>query len=211
MKKSILSAIFVAIVVAISSLCANAQTFSADAQRTYKPSKEVKKVAKKYEKEGWKVSFGAMPMAEQLQRANLFRREIDDENNPKYAIDEGKAVAQYHDAARMQALATARINVLQQLQTDIKTEIANVVGNSLGEDVTSLVETTLASKSASSGVLKNSIVATEIYRELPNGNVEVYVSVAVERQSAKKAAKKAVRDEMRKRGMEIVDQLDVEE
>lgn len=167
MKRFAFSAIFVAIMVAVSSLCANAQSFSTDAKRTYKPTKEVKKVAKKYEKDGWTVAFGSMPMAEQLQRAIYFQNEVDGSGQSKYAIGRGQTTAEYIDAARLQAMEIARLDIANQLETELTAEAKNVFGNEQGEQVTSVMQTSVGGRSMVTQTLSQTIVVTEIQRELP--------------------------------------------
>ena len=200
MKRFAFSAIFVAIMVAVSSLCANAQSFSTDAKRTYKPTKEVKKEAKKYEKDGWKVAFGSMPMAEQMQRAIYFQNEVDGNGQAKYAIGRGQTTAEYIDAARLQ--------VANQLETELTAEAKNVFGNEQGEQVTSVMQTSVGGRSVVTQKLSQTIVVTEIQRELPNGLKEVQITIAADRSQVLKAAKKAIREELKKRGNDIVEELD---
>ena len=204
MKRFAFSAIFVAIMVAVSSLCANAQSFSTDAKRTYKPTKEVKKEAKKYEKDGWKVAFGSMPMAEQMQRAIYFQNEVDGNGQAKYAIGRGQTTAEYIDAARLKAMEFARL----QIATELTAEAKNVFGNEQGEQVTSVMQTSVGGRSVVTQKLSQTVVVTEIQRELPNGLKEVQITIAADRSQVLKAAKKAIRGALKKRGNDIVEELD---
>ena len=208
MKRFAFSAIFVAIMVAVSSLCANAQSFSTDAKRTYKPTKEVKKEAKKYEKDGWKVAFGSMPMAEQMQRAIYFQNEVDGNGQAKYAIGRGQTTAEYIDAARLQAMEFARLQIANQLETELTAEAKNVFGNEQGEQVTSVMQTSVGGRSVVTQKLSQTVVVTEIQRELPNGLKEVQSTIAADGSQVLKAEKKAIREEVKKRGNDIVEELD---
>lgn len=208
MRRFKLTAIITAITLILGTVNVFAQKFSDEVKVEYKPTKEVKKEAKKYEKSGWKVSFGSMPMAEQMQRAIYFQKELDSQGNAKYAIGRGQSQGQYYDAARMQAMELARINVAQQLETSLTMEAENILGNEQGAEVASAMQTVQSGRSLVSQNLSQTIVVTEIYRELSNGNYEVQISIAAERAQATKAAKQAIRDELKKRGSDILNKLD---
>ena len=208
MKTFKFSAIIVAIAFVFGGATADAQMFSKDATRTFKPSKEAKKEAKKMEKEGWGVSFGAMSMPEQIQRSYYFTNEIDNEGNAKYAIGHGRSTAQYYDAARLQAMQVARLDIAQQIETQLVAEAENVFGNEEGANaVTSVMQSTTGGRSYVSQCLKQTIIVTEIQRELPNGNKEVQVRIAADRASVLDAAKKAISEDLKKRGGDIVNRL----
>ena len=208
MKRFGFSAIFVAIMVALGSVCASAQSFSTDAKRTFKPTKESKKLARSYEKKGWTVPFGAMSMAEQIQRAAYFQNEVDGAGQSKYAIGRGETEAEYFDAARMQAMELARLDIARQLETQLTAEAKKVLGNEQGAEVTSVLETTMGGRSVVSQKISQTIVVTEIQRELPNGHKVVAITLAADRSQVMKDAKRAVREELKKRGSEIVEELE---
>ena len=187
---------------------ASAQRFSDNVNIEYKPTRQVKKIAKQYEKEGWKVAFGSMPMSEQLQRAIYFQKELDDEGNMRYAVGRGQTEAQYYDAARAQALELARLDIAGQFETQITAEAKTILGNEQGENLATVVQTTKGIRSLVSQNLKHTVVVTEIHKELPKGGYMVQISVAADRQQTIKAAKQAIRQELLKRGDNILKELD---
>lgn len=191
-----------------TGMSVNAQRFTKNVKIEYKPTKQVKKIAKQYAKDGWKVAFGAMPMAEQLQRAIYFQKELDDDGNSRYAVGRGQSEAQYYDAARGQALELARLDIASQFETSITAEAKSILGNEQGEAVASVVQTTKGVRSLVSQNLKQTIVVTEIHRELPKGGYMVQISVAADRLQTIKAAKQAIRKELMKRGDSILKELD---
>ncbi len=210
MKISKLSAIVIALSVAMGATFVTAapQLFSNNVKVEYKPTKEVKKQAKKYEKEGWKVAFGAMPMAEQLQRAIYFQKEVDANGLSKYAVGRGQSEAQYYDAARMQAMELARLDVASQFETSITAEAKSILGNEQGETVASVLQTSKGVRSLVSQNLSQTILVTEIHKEIKGGGYIVQISVAADREQGVKAAKRAIREDLKKRGDEIVKKLD---
>ena len=186
----------------------NAQTFSDNVTREYKPTKAIKKEAKRLEKEGWSVEAGSMPMAEQLQRSNYFYKEITAEGSARYAIGVGKTKSQYYDAGRAQAIELARLNAASQIQTELASEAKTILGNDQAEQITSYINTSKGMKSLVSQNLKQTIVILELSREFPDGTCEVLIRVAADREQVKREAKRAIREEMKKRGDKILKDLD---
>lgn len=210
MKTSKLTAIIAAIALTfgVTGIAAYAQTFSNNVKVEYKPTKEVKKTAKKYEKEGWKVAFGAMPMAEQLQRAIYFQKEVDSQGLSKYAVGRGQSEGQYYDAARLQAMELARLDIASQIETSITAEAKSILGNEQGEEVSSVMQTSKGVRSLVSQNLSQTIVVTEIHKELKSGHYLVQISIAADRATGAKAVKRAIREDLKKRGDDIIKKLD---
>ena len=212
MKKLGFSAIFVAIMVAISSMCGYAQTFQKDATKvdytkllTKKEKKAAEKEAKKLEKAGWTVPMGAMAMDLQIMRATCFAKEVTADGQAKYAIGHSTTSGESYNAARLQALEMARVDAAQQLETELAGEMTTSLGNEESAEVASLVSSAGGFRSLVSQNLRQLITVTEVQRELKNGNKEVQVSVAVDREQVKKAAKAAIREKLRERGSKIIE------
>ncbi|MDD6777530.1 MAG: hypothetical protein PUD91_00650 [Bacteroidales bacterium] len=211
MKKLGFSAIFVAIMVAISSLCGYAQTFNSSATKvdytkllTKKEKKAAEKEAKKLEKAGWSVPMGAMAMELQIMRATCFAKEVTPQGEAKYAIGHSTTAGESYNAARLQALEMARVDAAQQLETELAGEMTTSFGNEEGAEIASLVSSAGGFRSLVSQKLSQSITVTEIQRE-QSGLKEVQVSVAVDREQVKKAAKNAIREKLRERGSKIIE------
>ena len=102
----------------------------------------------------------------------------------------------------------ARLQIANQLETELTAEAKNVFGNEQGEQVTSVMQTSVGGRSVVTQKLSQTIVVTEIQRELPNGLKEVQITIAADRSQVLKAAKKAIREELKKRGNDIVEELD---
>lgn len=178
------------------------------------PSKEdvknAKKKAKEYVKEGWEVVPGKLPLESQLERSYTLAREMDDTGLPKFIVAEAMSIGQNYDAAKMQALDLAKINLAGQIQTEITSLIESSVANEqlAEEEAVSITETVAASKSKIAQNIGRIIPIVECYRTRPNKNKEVLVMVGYNSQLAMEAAKKTVRQELEKKGEKLHEQLD---
>ena len=94
-----------------------------------KATKDARKAAKEYKKEGWKAAPGALPLEKQLDRLYLMRMEVDADMYPKYLTGEAMSIAESYDAAKIQAMELARLNLAGQLQSEVTALVENSVGN----------------------------------------------------------------------------------
>lgn len=212
--------------VALTMLIACSTSFAQDAKEIMKERKAVqkmarqelaakvdkatKKEAKRLAKEGWVVSPGALPLEKQLQRSYEMEYQYDDLGFPKYIMANTQSVAENYDAAKTAATSLAITNLAGQIQTEVTALIENTVTNRqlAAEDAASISETVMSSKNLISQSIGRTIVVVECYRVLPNKNREVMVRIAYNGEMAKEAAKKAVREELEKKGKNLHEQLD---
>lgn len=182
----------------------------AKAELKQKVDKSVKKEAKRLAKEGWQVKPGELPMEKQLERAYLMQYEYDDDLFPKYIMGEASSVGENYDAAKTAALSLAITNLAGQIQTEVTALVENTVANRQlsPEEAASISETVMASKNLISQSIGRTIPAMECYRINSKKNNEVLVRIAYNGEMAKEAAKKAVRDELEKKGNNLHQQLD---
>ena len=177
---------------------------------TAKVDKTTKKEVKRLVKEGWVVSPGALPLEKQLQRSFLMEMEYDDNLFPKYIMANAQSIAENYDAAKTAATSLAITNLSGQIQTEVTALIENTVANKqlAAEEAASISETVMSSKNLISQSIGRTIAVVECYRVLPNKNREVMVRIAYNGEMAKQAAKKAVREELEKKGDNLHEQLD---
>lgn len=175
-----------------------------------KVDKSIRKEAKRLAKEGWKVKPGAMPLEKQLERSYLMQCEFDETLFPKYIMGEASSIGENYDAAHISAQSLAITNMTSQLQTEITALTENMVANKQlsPEEATSLSETVMSSKSLISQSIGRTIPVIECYRTNEKGNTEVLVRVAYNSELALEAAKKAIRAELERKGLNLHDQLD---
>ena len=175
-----------------------------------KVDKATKKEAKRLAKEGWVVSPGALPLEKQLQRSYEMEYQYDDMGFPKYIMANAQSIAEHYDAAKTAATSLAITNLAGQIQTEVTALIENTVANSQlsAEQAASISETVMSSKNLISQSIGRTIAVVECYRVLKNKNREVMVRIAYNGAMAKEAAKKAVREELVKKGENLHEQLD---
>ena len=214
------------IMFAMAMLIACSSVFAQDAKEIRKERQEIKKMAKaelsarvdkttkkeakRLKKEGWVVSPGALPMEKQLERSYLMEFEFDENLFPKYIMANAQSIGENYDAAKTAATSLAITNLAGQIQTEVTALIENTVGNQqmAAEDAASIVETVMASKNLISQSIGRVITTVECYRVLDNKNREVMVRIAYNSEMAKQAVKQAVREELKKKGENLHEQLD---
>lgn len=175
-----------------------------------KATKVARKEAKKMGKEGWLIAPGALPIEKQLDKAYMMSYEYDDNMFPKYIMGEAMSIGGNYDAAKMQALELAKQNLAGQIQTEVTALIENTVANKQlsQEQAASVTQSVMASKNLISQSIGRTISVMEVYRTLANKNKEVLVRIAYNSQMAKEAAKKAVREDLEKKGEKLHEDLD---
>ena len=186
------------------------QKFTKD-QLKEKVSKSTQKEAKTLQKQGWKVSPGSLPLDKQLERAYQMQYELDMETGfPKYIQGTALSSGATYDAAKMQAMNLAKIELAGNIASEVGALIdSRVSNNELGKtEAESASESVMAAKSLIQQKIGRTIPVVEVYRDLKNKNKEVRVVILYSSDMAKAAAKEAIREEMTKKSDKLADQLD---
>ena len=180
------------------------------AELTSKVDKVTKKEAKRLKKEGWIVSPGALPLEKQLERSFLMEYEYDEDLFPKYIMANAQSIGENYDAAKTAATSLAITNLAGQIQTEVFALVENTVANQQlsAEDAASITESVMASKNVIMQSIGRTIVVVECYRILSNKNREVMVRIAYNSDMAKQAAKKAIKEDLKKKGDDLHNKLD---
>lgn len=175
-----------------------------------KATKTARKEAKRLSKEGWKVTPGALPLEKQLDKSYLMQMEYDENMFPKYLMGEAMSIGENYDAARLQAMELAKQSLAGQIQTEVTALIENTVSNKqlAAEEAASVTQTISAAKNLISQSIGRVLTVVEMYRVLGNKNKEVSLRIAYNAEMAKQAAKKAVRQELEKKGDDLHKKLD---
>lgn len=162
-----------------------------------KASKDIRKEAKAYEKEGWRSVAGSLPLAKQLEQAQMAAIEKDEEGLNRYYLGRGKGVGGNYRAAKAVAFNQAKVDLVAAVMADVaSTEVNDMTNEDLGEgDVLSTEDMTINSKVVSSFPIKDIITVVEIYREISRGRYEVEMTVKMEAADAKKRAKIFLNDQ----------------
>lgn len=174
-----------------------------------KVSKVARKEAEKYEKEGWKVNPGVLPMERQLDRVYNMEYEFDDNLMPKYIFGEARSIGTAYDAAKMQAMTLAKQELAGKIATEISVLVeAKVENNQLSEeDAQSLVQAAASGQQLITQSIGRVLTVVEVYRE-SGKNKEVLVRVAYRTDMIMKTAKEIMRKELEKIGSDAKDKID---
>ena len=175
-----------------------------------KATKTARKAAKRLAKEGWTTTPGALPLEKQLDKSYLMQMEYDENMFPKYLMGEAMSIGENYDAARLQAMELAKQSLAGQIQTEVTALIENTLNNKqlAAEEAASVTQIISAGKNLISQSIGRVLTLVEMYRVLGNKNKEVSLRIAYNAEMAKQAAKKAVRQELEKRGDDLHKKLD---
>ena len=156
-----------------------------------KAIKDARKEAKKLTKEGFKTPVGKLPLDKQLENAWQKQAEMTPDGTPFWYIASSRAVGGNQSSAVSQLIE------------------AKVANDDMGqEEAASLSSVVGASKSVISATLGRVIPLVEVYRTLPNKNVEVMVTLGYSMEAANKAAINALRSELAKKSEDLAKELD---
>jgi len=176
-----------------------------------KATKDARKEAKALKKQGWVVSPGALPLEKQLDNSYLKQMEYDADGYPKYIMADAQSIGENYDAAKMSATNLAIVELAGKIQTEVAALVESSAANKQLEagEANSIVEVVRASKGLIVQSIGRTIPMVECYREVKkNNNKEVLVRIAYNGEMAKEAAKKVIREELEKKGMDLQEKLD---
>lgn len=182
---------------------------------TKEQEKAVKKDVKRYEKEGWKVKPGSPSIAMQLTKSYQMAWEKTAEGTDQWIMGEGSSIGTIYDAARTQAITVAQGEIGRKLRTDLTAQVEQDLANEQlgGGEAESIAQTIVNSmgKSVDQSIGRPSSLI-EMYRDLPNGNVEVLMRLAISSAKldalAKEAVDKARKEYLQKRVKEVKDKME---
>ena len=177
--KSILSNRLISIVLACT-LAAPGVALSSQKFKFKKVSKDVKKEAKRYKKDGWMVEPGNLPIKNQLETAYSRQAEADKEGFPKFIIANGSSVAGTQAAAEMQAMELAKNRLVGLIETQMKDVISSDVANDQldRKEAITLTKTIETSTNTVCKKLGRVLPLFKVYRHGKNNNTEVQVLIA---------------------------------
>lgn len=175
-----------------------------------KATKVIKKEVKKLKKEGWLVAPGNLPVDMQLKESYTKALERDENGYYKFISGEAMTAGENYDAALFQASNLAKLDLAAKIQTEvtelIDTKLANKQLNQ--KQAASLAESVAASKNLVSQKLGRVISPVKMYRNLPNGNVEVRTVVYYSHELAMDAMKQTIREDLEQKADDLAKQLD---
>ena len=184
------------------TLGASAQTAS---ELKIKASKTAKKQAKEYKKQGWEIAPGAIPMERQLDRSYLMEFDTDLDMQSKYAFGEAISTGQFYDAAKLQASELAKSDLVGKISSEITRLVETQIKTKQlpEEQAQSVAAATEKSKSLVVQRLGAITPVLEFHRKLKNGNVEVMIRYAYNRERAVNAAIKDIDEGLKGQGINV--------
>lgn len=174
-----------------------------------KLSSDIKKEAKKYENEGWNNFPGNLPISQQLNSSYIKQNETDENGIQKWFFATGIAVAQTLAVAEMQATELAKNNLVQQVESDIRSFTETTLANNQisKDEAESITKTINAVTNKMSQKLGRVIPLVKIYRESSN-NFEVQLQVGYNIASAQKIMLNEVKKELGEDAEKIKSKMD---
>lgn len=160
-------------------------------------TKTARQEMKQFKKEGWKTAPGAMPMDKQLDKSYAIQQQYNGNFESVYLIGQAISVARTYDAARIQAVELAKMELAGMIESTIATVTENAIGNKQisTEEAISIVGMVQKTRSQVMQHLGKVIMVMELYRDTNMGK-EVLVRIAYDTNKSKKEAIEAIREQL---------------
>lgn len=174
-----------------------------------KPTKEAKKQAKQYKKEGWVVPAGERSIEQQLTESQLLSAELTNDDNGaptrRFIQHTGVSTAGTYNAAYAAARSNSQVEIANMLETEIAAAMQGKLDNAQHDAVnaTTVEKFNQRIKAIVHESLTNSIPVLAIYRVLPNNNFEVQVRIAFDKKEVAARLKRALQKELETEGDEL--------
>jgi hypothetical protein len=155
--------------------------------------RRARREARRLTKEKYQIPAGALPLDKQLEAAWL--KQYEEENGfPKYIVANATAVGNNYNAAKNQAVNLAKVELAGLIASQIASLAENSVANQdlSKQEAASVVKTVEASKNIIAQELGRVLNILEVYRTLPNQNVEVQVRLAYSTEMAADVTRKKI-------------------
>ena len=186
-------------IMTVAFFAANAQQSEKELKKdiTEKATKEARREAKEFEKKGYSVAPGALPMEKQIERAWMRQYETDDTGYPLYIVASGNSVANSQSAAKLQATEIAKLELAGSISTQVAALIETSIANEQlsAKDAASVTKTVAAAKNIIAQEIGRVIPLFEIYKNVGK-NIEANVRVAYNSQMAMESAKKVIKKKL---------------
>lgn len=181
-----------------------------------KPSKDAKKQAKEFKKQGWKVNAGDNTIEKQITDGQLMSKElmVDEAGNRtrRYIQAPGQTTAGSFNAAYAAARANATVQLAATLEQQVAAAMQTIIDNAQSSAISAVTVDKFheRAKTIVDASLTNSIPVLTLYRVLNNGNFEVMVRMAYDKKEFAAQLKRKMQKELEIEGNELnslVDQV----
>ncbi len=164
-----------------------------------KAMREARKEAKKYEKAGWSVAPGSIPLAKVLENTWMKQVMSDDKGNVIYISGDGNAVGETKSAAELQAVELGKLQLAGLIQTNMSSLISANIGNAqlTTQEAASVTEIVQSAKNIIAMELGYVDPSFKLFRNIGNDKIEVQVRLMYDTRQSLEIAKKVVRQELK--------------
>lgn len=135
--------------------------------------------------EGYRTLAGKLPLEEQLAESWRYQREKDAGGEARFFVVSARSKGDCFEAARMQAESLAKVQLAGLMETRIGQLVTNRMETTDGNTV---MKTVASSKNLVTTRLSNLYPLMEVYKELPDGSVEVQLAMGCDRRWASEIA-----------------------
>lgn len=135
--------------------------------------------------EGFRTAAGRLPLEEQMAESWRYQREKDAGGEARNFVVSTKAKGNQYDAVRLQAESLAKVQLAGLMETRIGQIVTNRMETSDGR---TRMNTVASSKNLVTTRLANLYPLMEIYRNLPDGEVEIQIVMGCDRRWASEIA-----------------------
>lgn len=171
-----------------------------------KELKAIQKEADRMAKEGWVVPAGKPLLFKQLLRGQEYAEK---EEAGEVCLGVGKSTGQTYDAARFQALENAKLEIARNLGSEITGLVENQLGNTqlTDEEAASLTSIAGGAVNKIAQKLGRVITVIDIFKVLPNKNVQVELTVAYDAKQAEAIANQTISAELASKSNNLLNKV----
>lgn len=179
-----------------------------------KPTKESKKLAKEYKKQGWTVPAGERSIEQQVTESQLLSSELmADENGAptkRFIQHTAQSTAGTYNAAYAASRSNAQVEIANMLETEIAAAMQGKLDNAQNSAIsaTTVEKFNQRIKAIVHESLTNSIPVLAIYRVLPNNSYEVQVRIAYDKKEVAARLKRNMQKELEMEGDQLNGMVD---
>lgn len=172
--------------------------------------KDARKEAKSLEKEGYTTAAGALPLDKQIEKSWKYQYDVDNDGYPVYYVAQATSIGGNYSAAKTQATAMAKANLAEQIAIDIAGVVESQVSNDMysADDAASITSTVSANKQKFQQTLGRTLPVVEISRTLPNGNIEMKVTIAFNYEKGYEMAKQIIVEDLKAKSERLAREVD---
>lgn len=142
-------------------------------------SNDARKTARELKKQGWKTLSGKDDIETQLLA--LYAKQVEDGGGlPRYMVETREAQGRDYASARKQAISFARAGIAGGIESEVTSICEMMIGNRVlaGQEAESVSSLMMSARTSVQQNIGSTVVLMEIYKDMPDGGVEVRISLS---------------------------------